>query len=143
MSSSFTVLVVLLAVLAAFWFLAAQARNNLSAKGIPVSYDWLDDPANIQLGEGIQTVDDPDGRRLTMSRALWVGMVNTLRIASIGIIASTVIGVVVGTYSSIYVSANLLVALGVAREVLFVPPEEGLAGQEEEEEQPPEWLNRM
>lgn len=54
-----------------------------------------------------------------------------------------IIGVVVGTYSSIYVSANLLVALGVAREDLIVPPKEGLAGQEEEEEQPPEWLNRM
>ena len=92
----FVQIVVLVAVLAAFWFLAAQARNNLSAKGIPVSYDWLDEPANIQLGEGIQTVDEPDGRRLTMSRALWVGMVNTLRIASIGIFVATAIGVVVG-----------------------------------------------
>lgn len=54
-----------------------------------------------------------------------------------------IIGVVVGTYSSIYVAANMLVALGVAREDLIVPPKEGLAGQEEEEEQPPEWLNRM
>lgn len=53
------------------------------------------------------------------------------------------IGVVVGTYSSIYVAANMLVALGVAREDLIVPPKEGLAGQEEEEEQPPDWLNRM
>ncbi|MFO7994135.1 MAG: protein translocase subunit SecF [Marinobacter sp.] len=52
------------------------------------------------------------------------------------------IGVVVGTYSSIYVAANMLVALGVAREDLIVPPKEGLAGQEEEEE-PPDWLNRM
>lgn len=54
-----------------------------------------------------------------------------------------IIGVVVGTYSSIYVAANMLVALGVAREDLIVPPKEGLAGQEEEEEEPPEWLNRM
>ncbi len=54
-----------------------------------------------------------------------------------------IIGVVVGTYSSIYVAANMLVALGVDREDLIVPPKEGLAGQEEEEEQPPEWLNRM
>ncbi|MCR8915561.1 protein translocase subunit SecF [Marinobacter panjinensis] len=54
-----------------------------------------------------------------------------------------IIGVVVGTYSSIYVAANMLVALGVAREDLIVPPKEGLVGQEEEEEQPPEWLNRM
>lgn len=54
-----------------------------------------------------------------------------------------IIGVVVGTYSSIYVSASLLVALGVDREDLMVPAKEGLAGEEEENEEPPEWLNRM
>lgn len=53
-----------------------------------------------------------------------------------------IIGVVVGTYSSIYVAANLLVALGVSREDLIVPPKEG-TGEAPEEEQPPEWLNRM
>ncbi|SFM23979.1 protein translocase subunit SecF [Marinobacter zhejiangensis] len=52
-----------------------------------------------------------------------------------------IIGVVVGTYSSIYVSANLLVGLGVTREDMVLPPKEGNGG--EEEEQPPEWLNRM
>lgn len=54
-----------------------------------------------------------------------------------------IIGVVVGTYSSIYVSANLLVALSVDREDLMVPAKEGMAGEEEESEEPPEWLNRM
>ncbi|MDX1757305.1 MAG: protein translocase subunit SecF [Marinobacter sp.] len=53
-----------------------------------------------------------------------------------------IIGVIVGTYSSIYVSANLLVVLGVTREDMIIPPKEG-AGEAEEEEQPPEWLNRM
>ncbi|MGF2685780.1 protein translocase subunit SecF [Marinobacter sp. DUT-3] len=52
------------------------------------------------------------------------------------------IGVVVGTYSSIYVSANMLMVLNVSREDLMVPAKEGLVS-EEEEEQPPEWLNRM
>ncbi|HBM49199.1 MULTISPECIES: protein translocase subunit SecF [Marinobacter] len=52
------------------------------------------------------------------------------------------IGVVVGTYSSIYVSANMLMVMGVTREDLMVPAKEG-AGDEAEEEQPPEWLNRM
>ncbi|PSF05741.1 protein translocase subunit SecF [Marinobacter fuscus] len=52
-----------------------------------------------------------------------------------------IIGVVVGTYSSIYVSANMLMATGVTREDLMVPAKEGAGG--EEEEQPPEWLNRM
>lgn len=55
-----------------------------------------------------------------------------------------IIGVLVGTYSSIYVSANLLIALGVDRQDLMVPAKEGLKGGEEEEaEEPPEWLNRM
>ncbi len=53
-----------------------------------------------------------------------------------------IIGVLVGTYSSIYVSANLLLALGVSREDLALPVKEG-AGDAVEEEQPPEWLNRM
>lgn len=53
-----------------------------------------------------------------------------------------IIGVVVGTYSSIYVSANMLMVMGVTREDLMVPSKEG-AGEEAEEEQPPEWLNRM
>ncbi len=53
-----------------------------------------------------------------------------------------IIGVVVGTYSSIYVSANLLIVMGVDREDLVIPPKEGLAGEEDTEE-PPEWLNRM
>ncbi|MHA7855027.1 protein translocase subunit SecF [Marinobacter shengliensis] len=53
-----------------------------------------------------------------------------------------IIGVVVGTYSSIYVSANMLMVMGVTREDLMVPAKEGI-GEEAEEEQPPEWLNRM
>ncbi|MBO6851122.1 MAG: protein translocase subunit SecF [Marinobacter sp.] len=52
------------------------------------------------------------------------------------------IGVVVGTYSSIYVSANMLMVLGVSRQDLMLPAKEG-AEDQEEEEQPPEWLNRM
>lgn len=54
-----------------------------------------------------------------------------------------IIGVVVGTYSSIYVSASMLVALKVSREDMMVPAKEGVAGEQSEEEQPPDWLNRM
>ncbi len=73
-----------------FWFLAVVARSNLAAKGFTVSYDFLSDPANIQLGEGIDQTPD------TAGRALWVGMVNTLRTSIIGIIAATILGVIVG-----------------------------------------------
>ena len=53
------------------------------------------------------------------------------------------IGVIVGTYSSIYISANLLIAMGVTRTDLVVPQKEGVGGESGEEEEPPEWLNRM
>lgn len=52
------------------------------------------------------------------------------------------LGVIVGTYSSIYVSANMLLAMNVSREDMMVPAKEG-ADDGSEEEQPPEWLNRM
>ena len=86
---------VLFTVLGLFWLLASEARENLQRRGIPAGYNWLSGPANFQLGEGIQTIDSPE-RRLTMSRALWVGMVNTLRVAAIGIVLSTILGVFIG-----------------------------------------------
>ncbi len=77
-------------VVTVFWVLADVAATNLSDKGFNVNYDWIDGPANIQLGEGIDTVPSSAGR------ALWVGMVNTLRIASVGIVVATILGVLVG-----------------------------------------------
>ena len=83
-------IVVLLLVVGAFLFLASEAVSNLDQKGIPVDYNWVDGPANILLGEGIDTTPD------TAGRALWAGMVTTLRLAVAGIIASTILGVAVG-----------------------------------------------
>lgn len=55
-----------------------------------------------------------------------------------------IIGVLVGTYSSIYVAANMLVTLNVNREDLFVPKKEGLEDEKQpEEEEVPDWLKRM
>lgn len=51
-----------------------------------------------------------------------------------------IIGIVVGTYSSIYVAANLLLVMNVTREDMALPVKEGA---KEEEEAPPEWLDRM
>lgn len=57
-----------------------------------------------------------------------------------GFATALLIGVVVGTYSSIYVAANLLVYAKVSREDLIIPAKEG---KTEQDEKPPEWLNRM
>ncbi len=83
-------IIVLILVIAAFWFLSSQAASNLDQRGIPVDYEWMDGPANIQLSEGISTSPD------TAGRALWSGMVTTLRLAAVGIVASTILGLIVG-----------------------------------------------
>jgi len=57
-----------------------------------------------------------------------------------------IIGVVIGTYSSIYVAANILLTMKISREDLFVPQKEGVKGEEgeeAEEEEIPDWLKRM
>lgn len=57
-----------------------------------------------------------------------------------GFATAMIIGTVVGTYSSIYVAANMLVGMKVTREDLLVPVKEGVGP---EDEQPPDWLKRM
>ncbi|MBC8194913.1 MAG: ABC transporter permease subunit [Acidimicrobiia bacterium] len=85
-----TQVVTLVLVLAGLWFLASQAGDNLVARNINIGFDFLERPPDIQLSEGIDT------HPATGGRALWVGMVNTLRMAAVGIIFATVLGVVVG-----------------------------------------------
>ena len=93
---------------------------------------------NQSINETLTRTINTSGTTLVVLIALYLfggEAINNFAIALI-------IGVVVGTYSSIYVSANLLMVLGVSREDLMVPAKEG-AGNGDEEEQPLEWLNRM
>ena len=85
-----TQVVSLILVLAGLWFLASQAGDNLVARDINIGFDFLERPPDIQLSEGIDT------HPATGGRALWVGMVNTLRMAAVGIVFATLLGVVVG-----------------------------------------------
>ncbi len=80
----------LLLVLFTLVFLASQASGNLEAKGIPTGYGFLGAPLGADLGSGIDT--DPD----TGGRALWAGMVNTIRLSVGGILLATIVGLVVG-----------------------------------------------
>ncbi len=102
-------------------------------------------------------IDDPEetvNRSIheTINRTINTSVTTLLVLAALYLMGGSAInnfaitlalGVIVGTYSSIYMSANLLLALGVSRTDLIVPPKEGAGDVEEEEEQPPEWLNRM
>ena len=80
----------LVLVVFALFFLTTQALENLNRQGIEIRYDFLGIGLGSDLREGIDT--DPD----TAGRALWAGAVNTIRIALGGIVAATILGVLVG-----------------------------------------------
>ena len=94
-------LLTLAAVIFALVFLVSEAGDNLEARSIQTGFDFLDvDPA-IGLGEGIDTAPATSGR------ALWVGMVNTIRMSIAGIALATVLGTLIGIAR---LSSNWLVA---------------------------------
>ncbi len=94
-------LATLAAVAFALVFLVLEAGDSLEAKSIQTGFGFMEvDPA-ISLGEGIDT--DP----ATGGRALWVGMVNTIRMSAAGIFLATILGTLIGIGR---LSSNWLVA---------------------------------
>ena len=85
------ILFVLLLALAA-GFLYANVSTNLARQGLTVGYDFINNPASFDIGESYITYEPSD----TYGRALLVGLVNTLVLSALGIILTTVVGVVAG-----------------------------------------------
>ncbi|MCG7199827.1 protein translocase subunit SecF [Marinobacter pelagius] len=113
---------------------ADRIRENFRKMRVGDAWDII----NTSIHQTISRTINTSGTTLVVLFALYLfggEAINNFALALI-------IGVLVGTYSSIYVSANLLIAFGVSREDMMLPVKEGAAGQEEDEE-PPEWLNRM
>ena len=73
-----------------FVTLANQATTNIEARGITFGWDFLDEDPLIPIREGISTQPDSG------SRALYTGIVNTLRVAISGIMAATILGTIIG-----------------------------------------------
>ena len=94
--------VVFLAALAAgLWWLLRNLRANLASSGLAFEFRFLRDTAGFPISEGIAY--DPTRSN---GYAFWVGVVNTLRVAGVGILGATAIGTVVGVAR---LSANWLV----------------------------------
>ncbi|MDX1447845.1 MAG: ABC transporter permease subunit [Acidimicrobiia bacterium] len=70
--------------------LGLQAAANLEAQGRTFGWGFLSRPAGIQIGEGIFT--DPENG----FQVLQTGAVNMIRITFSGILAATILGVIVG-----------------------------------------------
>jgi preprotein translocase subunit SecF len=113
---------------------ADRIRENFRTMRVGDSWEVI----NTSIHQTISRTINTSGTTLVVLIALYVFGGEAINKFALALI----IGVVVGTYSSIYVSANLLIALGVSREDLILPVKEGVVGQDEDEK-PPEWLDRM
>ncbi|MCU0929439.1 MAG: amino acid ABC transporter permease [Burkholderiaceae bacterium] len=74
------------------WFLAHNTQENMRVRGIQSGFDFLGQAAGFDIGETLIAYDPSQ----SYGRALWVGVLNTLRVAVIGIVLTTIVGVLVG-----------------------------------------------
>ena len=74
------------------WFLAHNTVENMRVRGIQSGFDFLLQPAGFDIGEGVIAYDALD----PYWKAFLVGVLNTLRVAVIGIVLTTLIGTAIG-----------------------------------------------
>ena len=81
---------VLVGVLLAGWILISTALANLQAQGLQFDWEFLRRPVGFGIPEGFATQPSSG------LEALLVGVVNSLRVISLGLVLALVLGVVVG-----------------------------------------------
>ena len=74
------------------WFLAHNTLENMRVRGIQSGFDFLSGPAGFDIGEVLIPYESSD----PYWKAFLVGIVNTLRVAIIGIVMTTVLGTLLG-----------------------------------------------
>jgi general L-amino acid transport system permease protein len=82
----------LVAVIGLGWWFWSNAQANMAARGLQFGYGFLDRSAGIPIGESIIAYTPAD----TYRKALTVGLLNTLRVAIVGIALCTVLGILLG-----------------------------------------------
>ena len=76
----------------AVWFLAHNTVVNMRLRGIQSGFDFLTSAAGFDIGESLYPFDSGEA----YWRAFLVGVSNTLRVAILGIILTTLIGTLIG-----------------------------------------------
>jgi general L-amino acid transport system permease protein len=80
------------ALLAALWWLLDVTAANMAERGIRSGFDFLREPAGFAIGESLIPFDSADSTLM----ALVAGLANTLRVAVPAILASTLLGTLIG-----------------------------------------------
>ncbi len=76
----------------AVWFLVSNTLHNLSVRNIATGFGFLHREAGFAIGETPISYSPAD----TYGRAILVGLLNTLRVAVIGIVLATILGTLIG-----------------------------------------------
>jgi len=84
------IFIIALALAAGYLYLNVNA--NLARQGLAVGYGFIKNPASFGIGESFIPYEPSD----TYGRALLVGLVNTLVVSALGIVLTTVVGVLAG-----------------------------------------------
>ena len=79
-------------VVMAGWWLAANTMHNMQVRGIQSGFDFLKSPAGFDIGESLYPFDSAQ----PYWQAFLVGLTNTLRVAIVGIILTTILGTLLG-----------------------------------------------
>lgn len=74
-----------------YWFWS-NAQANMAARGLQLGFGFLDRSAGIPIGESMIDYTPAD----TYRRALTVGLLNTLRVAIVGVVLCTLLGIMLG-----------------------------------------------
>lgn len=84
--------VALVLIAVALWFLAHNTQENMRVRGIQSGFDFLSTPAGFDIGESLIAYESTE----SYGKAIWVGVLNTLKVAVVGIVLATIVGVSIG-----------------------------------------------
>ena len=84
--------IVLLIVVAIIAVLGNNLSRNLQRLGLKFGFEFLSRPASFDIGDTVIAYKSTD----TYIRAIFVGLINSLRVMIIGIIFATILGVTIG-----------------------------------------------
>jgi general L-amino acid transport system permease protein len=85
------------------WEAATNAAENMRARGIPTNFDFWNRTAGFDINQTLISYSAVS----TYGQAFWVGLLNTLLVAAIGVVLATLLGFTLGIAR---LSSNWLVA---------------------------------
>ena len=84
------IFIIVLALAAAYLY--RNVTTNLARQGLAVGYGFMNNPASFGIGESFIPYDPSN----TYARALVVGLVNTLVVSTLGVVLTTIVGILAG-----------------------------------------------